>query len=266
MKKTKPIIGVTSPDHGGTAGWLFTKLALWLQGAEAVRITTEQLYPAEQLDGLILGGGADVNPRYYGQRRESASGPGVSKKGGVWQYVIQAFSIFMYPFIFLVRKLFAADTRSIDKERDELELRYLNHALERGIPVLGICRGAQLININLGGTLYQDITGFYGEVPRVYSIFPKKSVEVDRESRLGKLLDEGTITVNAMHNQAIDKLAPPLRVVAREKTGIIQAVEQPDAPFLIGVQWHPEYMPHVAGQRNIFKALVDAARAASGKN
>lgn len=260
MKNTKPVIGVTGPERGGTAAWLFTRFGIWLQGGNPVHITTKKAYPVEKLDGLILGGGADVNPQQYGQQREEGIAPDISKKRRLWQYVIQVVSFFLYPFIYLVRKLFAAGSHRIDKERDELELSYLREALERDIPVLGICRGAQLINVNLGGTLYQDIRGFYGEVPRVHSIFPKKNVKVERESKLGSMLNASEIMVNALHNQAINELAPTLKVVAREKTGIIQAIERPDDSFLIGVQWHPEYMPQIARQRNIFRVLVEAAR------
>ncbi|MDR8390094.1 type 1 glutamine amidotransferase [Aliifodinibius sp. S!AR15-10] len=259
MQKTKPIIGVTGPARGGTAAWLFIKLGIWLQGGKAVRITTRKKYPADQLDGLILGGGADLNPQEYGQERADSQRDRGSHKKGAWHRVIQAFSLVLYPLIFFVRKVFAANSSIIDKQRDALELNYLQKAFDRGIPVLGICRGAQLINVKLGGTLHQDITGFYGEIPKIYSIFPKKRVQVDPDSKLGQMLGAPNITVNALHNQAINKLASPLKVVAHEKTGIIQAVELPTLPFVVGVQWHPEYMPQIREQRAVFKSLVKAA-------
>ncbi|MDX1636434.1 MAG: type 1 glutamine amidotransferase [Balneolaceae bacterium] len=260
MRSERPLIGVTGPGRGGTASWWFTRLAVWLQGGRAVRITPHS-DPGlvDQLDGLVLGGGADVNPEYYGQQLNEQYDPKPVTKKGIWNAVIRLFSLVLYPLIFLLRKSFAAQSHTVDHQRDELELHYLTRALDRRIPVLGICRGAQLINVKLGGTLYQDITGFYGEVPHVYSIFPKKRVQVDRDSKLGALLGETDITVNALHNQAVHELAEPLTVVAREESGVIQAIESGEYPFLVGVQWHPEYMPHIEGQRRIFRALVEEA-------
>ncbi|MDZ7691279.1 MAG: gamma-glutamyl-gamma-aminobutyrate hydrolase family protein [Balneolaceae bacterium] len=147
-----------------------------------------------------------------------------------------------------------------------MELYYLERAFDKQLPVLGICRGTQLINVKLGGSLYQDIGGFYGEIPQVYSILPKKKVKIDAESRLGKILNAADLSVNALHNQAISDLADPLKVVAREYNGIVQAVEFPKHPFLIGVQWHPEYMPQIKRQRQIFKALVQTARSGMSEN
>ncbi|MDZ7681996.1 MAG: gamma-glutamyl-gamma-aminobutyrate hydrolase family protein [Fodinibius sp.] len=131
----------------------------------------------------------------------------------------------------------------MDNDRDELEFNLLERAIENGIPVLGICRGAQLINIYRGGTLHNDITGYYTEVPRVNSVWPKKKVQLDRNSKLYQLLEHQSLWVNAMHHQAVDELGDRLQVVAREENGIVQALESRGEQFLLGVQWHPEYMP-----------------------
>lgn len=259
MNKTNPVIGVTGPERGGTAAWLFTRLGVWLQGGKAIHLTTSKRHNIEDLDGLILGGGADVDPQHYGQQY-SFEDTEFSKPTGFRQLFIRVFSFFLYPLLFLFRKILATRSRKVDKERDEMELHYLTKALELKMPVLGICRGAQLLNVKLGGTLHQDITGFYGEIPKVYSIFPKKGIEVQKGSLLADIMETSEITVNAMHHQAIDKLAPSLEIVAREESGIIQAVESPDFPFLVGVQWHPEYMPQIRAQRKIFKSLVEAAQ------
>lgn len=259
MSKTKPTIGVTRPERGGAAAWWFLKLGIWLQGGKAVRITTETGYTLDDLDGLILGGGADVDPEHYGQQREGSTQNTLSKPRSIWQYLIRVLSLLLYPLIYIVRKVFATRSQTIDRERDDMELYILEKALEYRLPVLGICRGAQLINVKLGGTLHQDITGFYGEVPHVHSILPKKQIKVKPGSTLYEIFESSVITVNALHHQAIDKLAPSLDVVAREQSGIVQAVESPDYPFLIGVQWHPEYLPQIEAQRNIFRAFVKAA-------
>ena len=259
MHKTKPTIGVTGPERGGMAAWLFTSLAIRLQGGNPVRLTPANEYAIEKLDALVLGGGADVDPVHYGEETDFNQA-GFSKPKSLRQYLIRIFSLFFYPLVFLLRKVLAVRSRKVDKPRDEMELKYLAKALEKKMPVLGICRGAQLLNVKLGGTLYQDITGFYGEIPRIYSVFPKKEVKVAEDSMLGNILDTPYITVNALHHQAIDQLAPSLKVVAREQSGIVQAVESSDFPFLLGVQWHPEYMPQIKVQRNIFSSLVKAAR------
>lgn len=261
MKKIKPVIGVTGPARGGTAAWLFTKLGVWMQGGRAVHITTKKGPDVSELDGLILGGGADVDPYHYGESRDETLNSGISEDNhrGFKKWLIRLSSFFLYPLIYLARKFFSVKSAPIDKQRDELELYYLERALELGLPVLGICRGAQLLNVKLGGTLFQDITGFYKEIPKVHSIFPRKQISLDGDSNLAEIMGTSEIRVNALHNQAIDKLASSLHVVAREQNGIIQAVESREFPFLVGVQWHPEYMPQISEQRQLFSALVQAA-------
>lgn len=259
MNRSKPNIGVTGPAKGGTAAWLFTKLAVWLQGGRAVRITPESQSDERQMDGLILGGGADIDPRQYGRLLEKNKQVIDSETSGLISWINRIFSFFFYPFLFLGRKLFAAPGPSVDYARDQLELSLLEEAMNRRLPVLGICRGAQLINVNLGGTLHQDIKAFYGEVPHIYSVWPRKEVEVEPDSRLGGIVNSSRVVVNVLHRQAVEELGESLVAVAREKNGLVQAVELPDYPYMIGVQWHPEYLPQIANQRRIFRALVECA-------
>lgn len=260
MSNKKPIIGVTGPDKGGAAAWWFSKLAIVLQGGKAVRIRPKDPKLEVQLDGLVLGGGADIDPARYGQSTpESPLGKGRKPKG-IYQWMIRLFSFVLYPFLFLIRKLSATKSSAVDIKRDKLEFDLLDSAIENNIPVLGICRGSQLINVHFGGDLHQDIGTFYGEIPQVYSVWPKKKVELKKGSQLRQIVESSHIWVNALHHQAVDKQGNELTVVAKEETGLAQAIEHSSSNFLIGVQWHPEYMPQIQAQRKIFKKLVEEAR------
>lgn len=267
MSKKRPNIGVTGPDKGGTAAWWFTKFALFLQGARAIRIRPKTGIPDVDIHGLIIGGGADINPKRYGASEIEDLLSEDEEVSGIKQFFIRLATIFYFPFIYLIRKAFSTTSAGIDHKRDELEFKMLANALEKGLPVLGICRGAQLVNIHLGGTLHSDISNYYSEVPQVKSVWPKKKVRVDRESKLYRALQYQSVWVNALHDQAIDKLGEGLKVAAREENGIVQAIEDEDDEFILGVQWHPEYMPQIPIQRRIFKLVVDrAGKSMMGKN
>lgn len=256
MSERKPIIGVTGPARGGTAAWIFTKLAVLRNGGKAIRITPESLPRSLQFDGLILGGGADISPERYGQQRRAADGKNRSRLPQHWGIIRRIFSIVLYPILFMVRKLFSVRGSSISPERDEMEFNLLKQALRENKPVLGICRGSQLINIQMGGSLHQDLTGFYGEIPKIHSVRPRKKVFVEKGSRLYEIVRKSELWVNALHFQAVDEPGGKIKVVAREKSGVIQAIEYPEHPYVIGVQWHPEYLPQVKAQNHIFKELV----------
>lgn len=261
MSSSKPTIGVTGPVKGGTPAWWFTAFAVWLQGGRAVRIHPGRPRKEVVLDGLIIGGGADINPERYGalleQPAEEKSGP-----AGRRRWVTRLISLLFYPLVFLIRYLFSAKDPRPQGARDELETELLEEACERKIPVLGICRGAQLINVKFGGTLHQDISGFYTEVPKPHTIWPRKTVDILPGTGLRQVTGTSRALVNALHNQAVDRLGEELQVTATEESGIIQGVEHPGYPFLLGVQWHPEYMPQIPLQRKIFEALVSEARRA----
>lgn len=260
----KPVIGITGPDKGGTSAWLFTSMAVWLQGGKAVRITPSRQGKEFDIDGLILGGGADINPQRYGQQlMQGLPGKHRPKPSGVRQWFLRILSFLFYPFLLFVRKLFSTKTPAGDHERDELEFSLLERTIEQEIPVLGICRGAQLINVQLGGTLHQDITSFYREVPKITTVWPEKKVDITKGSKLESALGVSAAWVNALHHQAVDQLGDSLQIVAREEAGIAQAIENPEHPFLIGVQWHPEYMPQIPEQRSLFARLIAAAKANS---
>jgi len=257
MFRKRPVIGVTGPDDGGTGAWLFTALSVRLAGGKPRRITVESPAVIDEIDGLIIGGGADVEPLKYGQERiEKAVLTKDSRT--IFEWIL---SILFFPLYWLVRYFQHTKSAAIDTDRDELELKLLKDSLRYKKPVLGICRGMQLMNVHFNGSLFQDIRGYYTETPQVSSIFPKKRIEIQPGSRLAEILETTICNVNALHNQAIDLPGDGVELVAKEKnTDITQGLEHPDYDFVIGVQWHPEYLVQVRRQRRIFKELVRCAK------
>jgi putative glutamine amidotransferase len=255
----RPVIGVSGPDKGGLVAWFFTWLAISISGGKAIRITPQKHLPLNQLDGLVLGGGADIAPTLYGGKLKENELLANKNETTFWQ---NFFDLLFSPFIFFVRKLFSIKRHyHPDIERDIMEKSLIKAAFNRQIPILGICRGAQLLNIYLGGSLHQDIQDFYEEIPQVTSVLPRKKICITPGSLLSKILQKETSWVNALHHQAIDKLGDTLHPVAKEENGIIQAVESKSYPFLVGVQWHPEYLPQHKSHRQIFRSLIQAATA-----
>ncbi len=246
---SRPRIGVTGPDRGGDAAWWATRLALARSGARAVRVTpSRRIDDPDDLDGLVLGGGADVDPRLYGDAAPLPLPKSETTKNRVWARVIH-----------IVRRLRMAKERTgLDHARDEMETTLLARMLEAKKPVLGICRGAQLINVVLGGSLFRELSTFYAERPNPRGVLPRKSVIVEPESRLFDLVGRTHLRVNALHRQAIKEIAPTLARVAVEENGVTQAVEGRRG-FVLGVQWHPEYMPQSRPQSRIFEGFVAVA-------
>lgn len=255
----RPNIGVTGPDEGGQAAWWFTWFAIFIHGGRAMRIRPRGGMPDDDIQGLVIGGGADINPTYYQSDEVKDLLSEDQDVSGMRQFFIYLATIFFFPFIYLIRKMFSTSASCIDKERDELEFTLLKQALDKGLPILGICRGAQLINIHLGGTLHSDISNYYTERPQVKTVWPKKKVRLASESTLQRILGHQFVWVNSLHNQAVDTLGSDLEIVAREENGVVQAIEHECRDFVLGVQWHPEYMPQIPSQRRIFKKLVDEA-------
>lgn len=144
-----------------------------------------------------------------------------------------------------------------DRARDALEMAVIRDALKRDLPLLGICRGAQLLNVCRGGSLFQDLRPHRRLTSHRRTVLPLKTLCVDDDTNLARLLGPGNIKINSLHNQAIDRLGDGLRVAAHDLDGIVQAVEDPAARFLIGVQWHPEFLILFRRQRRLFRALLD---------
>jgi putative glutamine amidotransferase len=129
-------------------------------------------------------------------------------------------------------------------------------------PVFTICRGTQALNVALGGSLIGDIATQQPQALK-HDWFPGfrrdklvHQVQIDPSSRISAIIGAQSILTNSLHHQAIDRPAPGLRVTARATDGIIEAVEEPTLPFVVGVQWHPECLPEVASMRALFAAFV----------
>ncbi|TQS71335.1 gamma-glutamyl-gamma-aminobutyrate hydrolase family protein [Rhodobacteraceae bacterium] len=223
---SRPLIGITTSTRTGWRVFPFIALGVWLAGGRSVRWSANDETPdVAQVDGVIVGGGDDISPELYGG------------------------------------ELIA--TAVLDPARDRLETTIVEAAFGLGKPVLGICRGAQMINIALGGNLHQDAYGHYG-ARKHSTLLPKKDVRICSDTRLAHLAGTAPMRVNALHSQAVDALGDGLQVAARDPSGMVQAIERVSDPFALGVQWHPEYLTYARRQRALFSALVAAARARAG--
>jgi len=216
-----PVIGVTAPSAGWRVAWHFTRLALRMAGARPVLLTPGRRARLVPLDGLVVGGGSDVDPRLYGQA--------------------------------------AAEGTRHDPERDAFELEMLALARGRGLPLLGICRGAQLLNVHLGGSLHQDLRPLSGGRPLRRTVLPRKVVTLESGSTLSAVLGTGRCWVNSLHSQVVATLGRDLLAVARDRMGLVQAIEVGDHPLQLGVQWHPEFMQQSRTQRRLFRTLARIA-------
>jgi putative glutamine amidotransferase len=172
--------------------------------------------PLEDMDAVVIGGGDDISPALYGD--------------------------------------LANPDAQYDPDRDQFESEVIDYALLNRIPILGICRGAQLLNVKLGGTLYGDIRNMRRHTSNRNTLFPRKRVRVEPDSGLHAALGAATISVNSLHFQAVKDVGAGLQIVARDRDNIVQAIEDPDRR-LLGVQWHPEYIPQSRVHRRIFRDL-----------
>jgi putative glutamine amidotransferase len=184
----------------------------------------------DRLGGLLLTGGDDVDPAYYGEAPHPKLG-------------------------------------EVDRPRDRVELALTRWALADGLPILAICRGIQVLNVAAGGTLYQDIAAqvcgaiehtYYPDHPRDLIAHP---ITVEPGSRLAAILGDVTLGVNSLHHQAVKDVAPGFAVTARAPDGLVEAIEGVDPPFVLGVQWHPEEMTRDARMQRLFEVFVRKARA-----
>jgi len=219
----RPVIGITTSRRSGWRIFPLMALNVWMAGGRARRWTDRAPAHVADVDGVIVGGGDDISPDLYGG-----------------QVVTSA---------------------RLDPGRDALERRLVLEAFEQGLPVMGICRGSQMLNVALGGTLHQDAYDAYRDSDRHRTILPRKTVLIAPGTRLAAVAGGAPMKVNALHSQAVDQLGRGLRVAARDRGGMIQAIERVRDPFAIGVQWHPEHLFYARRQQGLFRALVAAAKA-----
>lgn len=189
----------------------------------------------ERVDGILIPGGGDIAPEFYGATPHEK-------------------------------------TTLIIRERDIAEMQIAKWAVQDDLPILGICRGHQVFNVALGGTLWQDIPSQM-DTPYTHDVevgMPRNTilheVKIAPDSHLARILGAHVVKVNSLHHQAVMHPAPDLQVVAHAPDGIIEASEMPNRRFALSVQWHPEDLQEYPQMRDLFKAFVDAARENLGAN
>ena len=228
----RPIVGVTSyVEQARFGAWDVPAALIPLSYVKAIERAGGRALvvpPSEDgveetldvLDGLLLSGGSDLDPSLYGAEPHP-------------------------------------ETRQVRPERDRAELALLRAALARDLPVLAVCRGSQVLNVARGGDLVQHLPEAVGhEAHReTAGVFSDHAVEVEPNSRLGGIVG-GSVEVKSHHHQGYGELGEGLRVVARADDGTIEAVEDPERRFAVGVLWHPEEGEDAA----LFEALVSEAR------
>ncbi len=181
------------------------------------------------IDGLVLPGGGDIHPKHFNQE---------------WHPKL----------------------KFVDEDRDELEISLFKEAFEKDTPVLGICCGIQVMSVAMGGSLYQDIKSEYPKKALTHQVKgqdARHKIKLEPECKLGKIIGEGVDVVNSAHHQAVDDIGNGFVVAARSEDGIVEAIENPTKPFVIGVQYHPERMTETEifceHRQKLFKAFIAAA-------
>lgn len=219
----RALVGVTGSSRRWSPSWWATRSALWLAGARPERISVRHTPRRRDFAALVIGGGEDISPQHYG--------------GDLHERV------------------------RFDPARDELEMRWIRWALDKRVPLLGICRGAQLINVVLGGDLYQDVRHMRELTHNRPGLLPTKHVDLDPGSALAAICRCHSLRVNSLHHQAVRNCGHHLDVVGRDLDHIVQAFEHTGGQRIIGVQWHPEYLFYLPAQLRIFRWLVEHASA-----
>lgn len=241
---SKPLIGITTFHTDSERGYIYVSIteayvkAVARAGALPVLIPVglgddDLTQIAHSLDGILFTGGGDIDPARY------AGDP--------------------HPTV-----------HEIDPERDQMEIHLVREAVDRQTPFLGICRGLQIVNVALGGSLYTHIQDqhpnalkhdFFPGRPRDFHAHP---VKVDEGTTLASILGQPIVQVNSLHHQGVKTLAPSLTLTATAPDGIAEAVEIPSHPFGLAVQWHPEWLPNQPEMRALFEAFVHAAGNGNG--
>lgn len=218
----KKRVGVTGPDRAWSPAWWCSAFALRLVGASPKRISVSHNVDRDEIDALVIGGGDDIGADHYG--------------GDITAMV------------------------KSDPERDQLEIDWIRWALDNDVPLLGICRGAQLVNVVLGGTLYQDISTLRKRTYNRSGLLPTKQVQLDTGSNFSKICNTERLRVNSLHHQAIKDPGSGVRIVGWDLDRFPQAIESDTEQKLIGVQWHPEYLLYLPRHLALFRWLLDQLR------
>jgi putative glutamine amidotransferase len=234
----RPVLGLTTYLQRAQTGiWDVQAIflpAIYMEGVNLAGGTAVLLPPQpadaadrvlDGLDGLIITGGRDVVPESYGQQAHPATDEAVTD----------------------------------NRQRDAFEFALVDGAIRRGLPLLGICRGAQVINVALGGTLHQHLPDVIGHThhQKGNAVFSTSAVRTMPDTRLASLIGESS-DAQCYHHQAIDRLGKGLIVSAQDSDGVIEAVEIPGDNFVLAVQWHPEER---LDDLRLFAAVVEAAAA-----
>lgn len=226
---TRPVIGIATPARI-TPAWPFLALSVWLAGGRPRRLPPDaDRVEIPNIHGLVIGGGDDISADLYGGK--------------------------------------AVVGTKIDPARDSAEKALITLAQPKGMPILGICRGAQMLAVVGGGTLHADIYDTFEGIPRLWTPLPAKTVAIEPDTMLAASTGVERLRVNSLHHQSVDRLGGGMRISARDEAGIVQAVEATLEPvssdrqrFVLGVQWHPEFLFYRSAHRRLFRALIDAAR------
>lgn len=234
---TKPLIGITTfngkNDYGRPmSGVQHTYIRAVTQGGGMPILIPaildendrDELY--SRLDGVLFSGGGDIDIKYFGGEDH----PEIS---------------------------------DVDDFRDATELSLLKRSVADGKPLLAICRGVQVMNVALGGTLYTHIPDqFKTTIAHSQDEFTTliHPVNIDEDSRLAGIFGETYLNVNSLHHQGLKDVASSLKVVGHAPDGLIEAVELSSHPYAMGVQWHPEWLTDQPVMRKLFKSFVDASK------
>ena len=225
----KPKIGIPAVDKSAINNFGNYKNAVEAHGGEVCFLGKNERIFGE-IDGLLLPGGGDIHPDYFNQE---------------WH----------------------PNIKYVNEKRDDLELSIFEEADRKDIPIFGICRGIQIMNVAMGGDLYQDIKTVYPKEalthPAVNRKDSKHTIEIASNSILFSLVGENVVEVNSAHHQALDVIGDGFVVTARSSDGIVEAIENPSRRFMIGVQYHPERMlsspDFKEHRRKLFEAFIKEA-------
>jgi putative glutamine amidotransferase len=235
---TKPLIGITTRNGKDADGHPLTALQHSyinaIVQAGGLPILIPEILPEEdfldlysRLKGILFSGGGDVSLKHF----NGSDHPRIGE---------------------------------VDDERDTTEITLMRTAVDEGKPILGICRGAQVMNVALGGTLYTHIYDqLKGALDHAYPGDLRRAivhpVNVDETTRSAEIFGETLLNVNSLHHQGLKDIAPGLKIAGRAPDGLVEVIEIPDHPYAVAVQWHPEWLTDQPAMQRLFKSFVVAS-------